>query len=685
MISNKQWLIMVLLLLLILLFFLPELSNKWIYELPINEIATKEVKSPVNIKVLDTTKNERKIKQVKEEFVPVYLYNTDAHIQILNRFKTLVNLAKNSLSFRQFAENVGDEYDPTFLNYIFSIKKQDVSHYEAQLSSILQELFSQNYIVEYLPKNRKKVRVLNAPHGDEIIDFSKLKLLKDVKRLILQDDSIDEDMRLILKNLLRPNLVYDHAMNDRLLNDRIRQIKPEYIVIRKNEVLLRPGDVVTESIAKKLNIIKEYRHGRKFMPVLGQYLILVIVLLAFYFYLMNFEKKIFYKPNLLLFVFVNILLNLIIIKVVVLNKVPFYLVPIAFTTIILYLFIPTHTAIMASLISVIAGSFFVVRAWEFVIYQSVLVFGAVMNTRPINKRNDIMANAGIVAGLATLVILFQMLNYDTISLKFIFYGVLQGFFVIVLVNGTLQFYEWAFGLTSNVTLSELSNMDHPLLKKLAEIAPGTYNHSLIVGNLAASVAEAIGANSLLARVGGYFHDVGKMVKSEYFIENESKSQDKHKKLTPTLSYIVILSHVKEGEKLAKQYKLPRVILDIINQHHGTSVISYFYQKALGLNLSEVKEEDFRYPGPKPQSKEAGIVMLADAIEAAARALPKPTAIRLKGLVREIINQKFIDGQLDECELTLKDLNKISDVLLKGILGVYHQRIEYPKQGNGNSG
>jgi hypothetical protein len=223
-------------------------------------------------------------------------------------------------------------------------------------------------------------------------------------------------------------------------------------------------------------------------------------------------------------------------------------------------------------------------------------------------------------------------------------------------------------------------MDNPILKDLILQAPGTYHHSIMTGSLVEAAAKSIAANPLLARVSAYYHDIGKLKKPLYFIENVGGIQNKHDHLTPSMSSLILISHVKDGVELAHETRLGQRIAHIIRQHHGTSLISYFYQKAKEKENPEMdspNEEDFRYPGPKPQTKEAGIVMLADAVEAASRTLSEPTPARIKGLVERIINSIFLDGQLEECELTLKDLHKIEESFTRILTAIFHQRIDYP--------
>lgn len=251
----------------------------------------------------------------------------------------------------------------------------------------------------------------------------------------------------------------------------------------------------------------------------------------------------------------------------------------------------------------------------------------------------------------------------------------------IIVIGVLPVFEYLFKTVTNISLLEMADFNQPLLQRLITQAPGTYHHSLVVGNLSEAACQAIGANALLARIGAYYHDIGKLQKPEYFSENQGGPKEtKHEALAPTMSKLVIMNHVNEGLDLAKKYKLKPRITDFVRQHHGTSLVYYFYRRALE-SLEEdqsVVEEGFRYPGPKPNTKETAVVLLADSVEAATRALKEPSSTNVSDLVHKIINNKFIDGQLDECELTLKDLERISSVFIRILSGIYHSRLAYPE-------
>ena len=297
--------------------------------------------------------------------------------------------------------------------------------------------------------------------------------------------------------------------------------------------------------------------------------------------------------------------------------------------------------------------------------------------------------AGLLVGIIQVIgyflfhpsIDFEVLKH---ALKPLF---LNGLISAMFVIATLKVFEYLFGELTAFSLLELSDsLNQPLLKRLAFEAPGTYHHSLVLSNIAGSAADEIGANQLLARVGAYYHDIGKLVKPEYFAENQMMTDNKHDLLEPSISRLVILNHVKEGVEIAQKAGLNPKIIDFIEQHHGTSVIHYFYQKALETEGdNEVEKETYRYSGPKPQTKEVAIVMLADAVEAATRSLEEHSPTKIEEVVRRVVNNKFIDGQLDECNLTLRDIEKIGLAFSRVLSAMYHVRVKYPNAAKKTNG
>ncbi len=344
----------------------------------------------------------------------------------------------------------------------------------------------------------------------------------------------------------------------------------------------------------------------------------------------------------------------------------------------------SETALVFSVATSVFSGWVLENSFFFAVY---FLIGSVVGAHSVVYSEDrsTLIKAGAKIGLVNiLTILCQsLISHRWISLESGFnllFGFLGGFVAALVVIGILPLLEWIFGYTTNIRLLELANMNQPLLKQLILEAPGTYHHCMVVSTMAETAARSVNANPLLARVSAYYHDIGKITKADYFIENQGAGENKHENLTPSMSSLILIAHVKDGVDLAQKHKLGKKITDIIQQHHGTALIAYFYQKAKEQEkpeMEQVEEETFRYPGPKPQTKEAALVLLADSVEAASRTLSQPTPARLQGLVQKIINSIFTDGQLDECDLTLKDLHQIAKSFHTILAGIHHQRLEYP--------
>ena len=400
------------------------------------------------------------------------------------------------------------------------------------------------------------------------------------------------------------------------------------------------------------------------------------------------------KTDLKLFLSLGLLLALIIFTahvVVHYFRIPVRYIPVAGISILtMFLFNDLQLSFMMALagsvlVSLILGENFGVMITFFL--GSLIAAYSVKGAR---TRGQIMG-AGLFVGVVHVICLF-LLKPDIslyltrpFAVEYLYPLAANGFISAFLVMATLKIFEYLFGVLTNYSLMELSDFNQPLLKRMILEAPGTYHHSLVVSNLAEAAADSIGANGLLTRVGAYYHDVGKLSKAEYFTENQMLGANKHDDIEPSMSRLVIFNHVKEGIELARKYKLNPLIIDFIPQHHGTSLMHYFYQKALeeAKEGETVDENDFRYPGPKPQTKEAAIILLADSVEGATRALDEPTPGKIEETVKKIVNNKFIDGQLDECNLTLTEINKISETFTRILSAMYHSRVKYPEKRNGS--
>src|SRR5574337_1205699 len=358
-----------------------------------------------------------------------------------------------------------------------------------------------------------------------------------------------------------------------------------------------------------------------------------------------------------------------------------YSIPVAVGGVLLAILFNSRLAFAGALAISILTSLLTADGFRFFLYSLVSSLVAIFSLVG-RKDRAILLKAGVAVGLANLyyVLAWSLLSGSTQLGFHLLCGLIGGLFVAILSLGLLPLFEYLFEVATDFRLVELCNLHHPLLKELILKAPGTYYHSIMVGTLAEAAAEAIGANTMLCRVGAYYHDIGKITKPSYFVENQQNVTSRHDKLGPNLSSLVIMSHVKAGMELGRAYGLPPAVLEMIPQHHGTRLTLFFYHKAKDTEETEphgVPEERFRYPGPKPQTKEAAILMLADAVEAASRTLTEPTPGRFQALVAKIVNAVFVDGQLRECELTFSELRLIEESFVRILCGIYHRRVEYP--------
>lgn len=467
--------------------------------------------------------------------------------------------------------------------------------------------------------------------------------------------------------------------------------------VKKGETIVRDGQVITEGDIRKIKLVESaMMEGRSIVPAAGFFVFTFAFIGVFYIFLVRNVRKFASAPkDLLLMACIfggTIFMLRFTESASFMMKDAFpgpislyrYVIPMAVGPMLVRLLLNSETALSFAVLTSVMTGFFMGGDLSIAAYSFIGGVVAAMGVRHCTHRS-IVIKAGLLLGAVNAVMLLAMAavkGWTSFSdpAYLIFGGLLNGIITSILAVGLAPVLESAFRYTTNIKLLELSRMDHQLLKELAMRAPGTYHHSIVIGTLAEAGAEAVNANPLLARVAAYYHDIGKLKMPGYYIENAG-DENKHDKLTPSMSTLVITSHVKEGVELAEKHRLGSGIIDIIRQHHGTSVVTFFYQKAVNAKEAdgqEVDEKSFRYPGPKPQTKEAGLVMLADAIEAASKTLPDPTPDRVQWLMQKIVNKIFTDGQLDECELTLKDLHLITKSFNRVFAGIYHQRIDYPE-------
>ncbi|MDA0873875.1 MAG: HDIG domain-containing protein [Bacteroidetes bacterium] len=493
----------------------------------------------------------------------------------------------------------------------------------------------------------------------------------------------------VFGQLLPPNLIFDQRQTQDRLARREAEILPTEGIVRENEVIVRQGDRVTPDIMRKIDSLQEQlilQSGNRvaWKTKMGHFLVTIATLMIFFLYLYLLRKPIF-EDNAMITLITLLFLGVIAVFGVALRAalIDMYVVPVAIVAIVLTVIFDSRVAFFGSLTLALTGSHLLNYDFGFTfatVFASAL---GIFSVRDIRNRSQFFLSASVVFVGYMLVLTANLLLQGTPTDRFVDLTIFVAInsVLLLLAYPALWIFERVFDVTTDLTLLELSDTNRPLLKELSMKAPGTFNHVLQVANLAETAAASIGANALLTRVGALYHDIGKMVKPEYFVENQRGGVNPHDGLKPRMSALIIASHVKEGIDMARKNRLPKVVEDFIPMHHGTMRIEYFYHRALKQHKEgepAVQESEFRYPGPRPRSKETSILMLADGVEAASRSLDNPSHKRLEGLIDSIVEARREDGQLDETDLTFAELRTIKQALLGVLTGIYHVRVKYPE-------
>jgi putative nucleotidyltransferase with HDIG domain len=499
----------------------------------------------------------------------------------------------------------------------------------------------------------------------------------------------------IARATLRPNLIYNDVETVRLTQAAEDNVPRTAGFVQENERIVSKHERITDDIKLRLDAYQKAKADREFGTSewkhwVGIVLHVSLLVSLFGVYLYLFRKRIIGDNSKLALIALLILME---------TYFAYLTLWIDVTQPIQYLiFVPAASMLLAIIFDsrvafygTVAIAFLIagIRGNDYTIALTSLVAGAfgAYTVRDIRNRTQIFRSlVFIFFGYAVSMVALSFEQIESVSSVFtqLTFALANAVFSPVLTYGLLIFFERAFRVTTDLTLLELSDFNTPLLRELSEKAPGTFHHSMLLGNLAEAAAEATGANPILAKVGAYYHDIGKMNKPEYFVENQIGTHSKHARLRPRMSALIIAAHVKEGVEMARAAGLPERVVEFIPEHHGTTRIAFFFDKAVRQAERKgtgetIQEEDFQYPGPKPRTKETGIVMLADSVEASTRAMSDVTPQELEEAIERMIKQRFSEGQLDDCDLTLKDLTRIKDAFLKILMGIHHQRIAYPKQ------
>ncbi|AUG57422.1 HD family phosphohydrolase [Acetivibrio saccincola] len=660
------------------------------YRLTLDSKSEYDITAPRD--VVNTILTEQNAIAAAEAEEPVMKEIRDASIKVINKltnFLSLVNRTRNSFNKGVNSIEAGSEED------YHELFQQELE----KAASLLKE---SNENTGYEFSEEQIIYIISEAEDEEINEFENVMLelvsgimVKDVTKdniaariVELQNDISDSNLNQELKNIgiivsnyiLEPNRKIDDEAT-KLKKEKAYNDPANTVIIEKGQRILSVGDTVTKDKLKVLEDLNLLETKSRFDYSLAGAILIILVMLSFLLvlYMNYFCKKVLYNRNDLILLSILIITTLFLARWI--KEYTTLLIPVFLAVILVSILLDVKLALMVNLVLTIAISIMTNGEIKFIFMALISGTFSIFLVSKANQRNKLTV-AGAIIGLINVLVVIPINLMNKAGWRTILENgavvLINGFFSTVFTIGLLPTLESTFNVITPMRLLELGNPNHPLLKRLLTEAPGTYHHSLMVGNLAEAGAEAIGGNPLLARVGAYFHDVGKLKRPGFFTENQM-SENPHDKMTPNLSALVITSHVTDGVELAKKYKIPLAIIDIILQHHGTTLVAYFYHKAKNSEKGEeVDESKFRYEGKKPRSKEAAVVMLADSVEAAVRSMPDKTEGKIEGLIRKIIKDKLEDGQFDHCDLTLKDLDSIAKSFMKVFGGYFHNREEYPE-------
>lgn len=631
----------------------------------IDERATKEAEDKALEKVDKQYTQKAEVKKQAEDNVILLFEKLNTIINNQSAQTATSTSAESNVSELKKIEGIAlseDEYKE-----LLNIPKEQLSSLQKDILNIIDKTYEKNI-------NEKDDESLNIARDSAVSLVEKLNLADKLKYVLEE----------LVKGQINPNCFYDEEKTQELIDETRKSVAK--VVIKQNQIIVKEGVPVTQNELDILSDLGMLDDGKNTSIYLYVYIVLAmfvgIIMFLQYNYIDRNYSEIFKNTKKITLISVINLMTLVFARTI--GLVSPFLIPFACAPILLTLLINYKISIVISILNVIVISIatgFDAQVMMLGVISSIL--GATL-LKKMQQRNELLYSTlylsivGVIITVSTGILISSNLREVLIKSGITFIGgVLSGIFAL----GILPFLEGTFNEVTTLKLLELSNPNHPLLKKLLMEAPGTYHHSMLVANLAEMASEEVGANSVIVRIGSYYHDVGKTERPYFFGENQMGGENPHNHMTPNLSAKIIISHVKDGIELARKHNLPKVIQDIIGEHHGTTLVKYFYytMKNNSENPEAVKEEDYRYPGPIPNSKEAGIIMLADSVEAAVRSIKEPSEDKIKEMINNIISDKLSCGQLNDCNLTIKDIEKIKKCFLTALNGIYHHRIEYPKE------
>jgi len=666
-------------------------------------IAEQTIRSPITIEDKEST--EAKKKDAEDQVQDIYVLNKKIS---QNRIDLVTSIFDSAIEVNEEIENErkAEQKESTLptTDEGERIVPEDekIKRIKVKLTNDVTKELPDSVLLELLMSTKDELtiardlsitainNVMSSRISANDVENAKKRVEEELKYTSL-DNSLKNATTQLGRYAVIQNEFYDPEATEEMRKQTVENI--ESVKILQGQVIVEEGQLISRDIHRQLGLVGVLDNERFIQPFVGLAFLIFLLLASLYYYFYNLEEKKEMKHTHLMQFSLIFLLSILIMKVISLIDVLeyadlFYIFPAAMGAMLIRILINENLAVLVTIITAICGSIIFNEGVSGSIHMTVGIYILCSGLAGImfmsnNHHHSKIFMGGLFVAVVNVIVIFSLsfirneqYDFKEIGVTIII-ALMSGILSAVLTIGLLPFFEAGFGILSSMSLIELSNPNHPLLKKILTEAPGTYHHSIMVANLAESACEAIGANGLLARVGCYYHDIGKTIRPKYFIENQMNMENPHDRLPPEASKNIIMSHVKDGAELLKKHRLPKEIVDIAEQHHGTTLLKFFYYK-VKQSGEDVTEEEYRYPGPKAQTKESAIVGVADSVEAAVRSMSQPTPEQIEELVRKIISDRLQDNQFNECDLTLKELEKVTNSLCESLKGIFHSRIEYPE-------
>ncbi|MCR2803179.1 HD family phosphohydrolase [Paenibacillus soyae] len=712
-----RWMLMALFVLLFYFSLAPHVIPET-YDITEGAVSEKDIKAPFQIRDEKATRlaEEEAAGRIVDMYSNVSLGNESLVEQILFRIEQLNmdDQVTKENKIQIYRDEIPGRYVQHIDSFIQSNRKTG-TYSESLLEEMARVAKAQQYTIpeetfykmpqltpEQLQEMRSVARdIVRKLTSEQLREAETARM--QVAELVNASTLSSRTEREIVQELARFSIMPNRFLDEEATEEAKVQAKQNTppVVYNEGDVIVKRGETITADMYKLLsdsNLLQDKRH---YWPQAGLLILSLMSIIVIYAYLHHSGglggAKPKYGNSQLLMLWLIFFINIITMQIIAFTQTdtaPYagYLAPAALGTMLITLLLDLHLAIISSFLFSIMGSVILntqpnqLFDFKFGFFVIVVSLAAVFSIHRASQRSTIL-KAGIMVSLfgSASVMAVLLLTEQLERMPFIYsvaFAFASGLLTAVLVIGLMPFFEVTFGILSALKLVELSNPNHPLLRKLLTETPGTYHHSVMVGNLSEAAAESIGADGLLCRVGSFYHDIGKTKRPNYFIENQTNIENPHDTIDPKLSKSIIVAHARDGVEMLKAHNIPKPIRDIAEQHHGTTSLKYFYHKALkqaeeqGIEPA-FTEDDFRYPGPKAQSKEAAVVGIADCVEAAVRSLRNPTVEQVEAMIQKIIKSRLDDNQYNECDLTLKELDKVAQSLKESVIGIFHSRIEYP--------